>query len=202
MLPFSSLVASAQLTPDIVDHILTAAEAMQALISTTRRSNLLADAVVALIFLEPSSRTMLSFQAAAQRLNAGSLLVHGKESSSVAKGESIQDTMKLVSGYADLIVARLPETGAAVPAAAACSVPFINAGDGANEHPTQSLIDLYTIRRELGTLDGLHIACGFDPLHSRTIHSLVSVMSQYRGTRFSFVSPARIANSRQAEAPA
>ena len=171
MLPFVSLVSSAQLTPDIVDDILTAAEAMHSVVSAKRRTALLADTVVALIFLEPSSRTMLSFQAAAQRLNAGTLLVHGKESTSLAKGESIQDTMKLVSGYADLIVARLPATGAAIPAAAACSVPFINAGDGANEHPTQSLIDLYTIRRDLGTLEGparrlrvRSLAFAYDPL--------------------------------------
>ena len=186
---FESLVSSDQLTPDVIARICSVAESMATICDESRRSDLLADKIVALIFLEPSSRTMLSFQAAAQRLQAGALLVHGKDTSSVAKGESIADTMKLVSGYADLIVARLPETGAAPMAAEAAIVPFINAGDGANEHPTQALIDVYTILRELGTLEGLHIACGFDPLHSRTIHSLVKVMSQYKGTRFTFVSP-------------
>jgi aspartate carbamoyltransferase len=188
-LPFTSLVSAEQLTPDVIAHIFGVADSMQKIVSGRRRSDLLADSIIALIFLEPSSRTMLSFQAAAERLRAGLLLVHGKDASSLAKGESISDTMKLVTGYADLVVARLPETGAAPMAAAACTVPFINAGDGANEHPTQALIDLYTIRHELGTLEGLHIACGFDPKHSRTIHSLVRVMAQYKGTRFTFVSP-------------
>jgi aspartate carbamoyltransferase catalytic subunit len=115
--------------------------------------------------------------------------MHGKEHSSFSKGETLADTMKLISGYADLIVVRSAETGSAAGAAALCSVPFINAGDGANEHPTQALIDAYTIWHELGTLEGLHIAFGFDPKHSRSIHSLVKLLSQYKGNRFTFVSP-------------
>ncbi len=184
-----ALVSSDQLTPGNVSTVLSVAEAMHKICDLKQRIGLLSDKIVALIFLEPSSRTMLSFQAAAQRLQAGVLFMQGKENSSVAKGETLSDTMKLITGYADLIVARLPETGAAVPAAAACGVPFINAGDGANEHPTQALIDSYTIWRELGTLEGLHIAFGFDPRHSRSIHSLVKLMSQYRGNRFTFVAP-------------
>ncbi len=184
-----ALISSGQLTTDVVQEILSVCDRMRALCDARGRSPLLADRIVALIFLEPSSRTMLSFQAAAQRLGAGVLFMHGKEQSSLAKGESLSDTMRMVAGYADLVVARLPETGAAAPAAAACAVPFINAGDGANEHPTQALIDVYTIRRQLGTLEGLHFACGFDPRHSRTIHSFVRVLSQYRGNSFVFVAP-------------
>ena len=190
MVPFlPNLVSSDQLTPDIVGAVLSAAKDMHALCDAKQRSAVLADKIVALIFLEPSSRTMLSFQAAAQRLNAGVISMHGKENTSFSKGESLTDTMKLISGYADLIVVRSAETGSAAAAAAACSVPFINAGDGANEHPTQALTDAYTIWHELGTLEGLHIALGFDPKHSRTIHSLVKLLSQYKGNHFTFVSP-------------
>jgi aspartate carbamoyltransferase len=185
----NSLISSDQLTPDVVAEALRVAGEMQKICDEKRRVDLLADKVVALIFLEPSSRTMLSFQAAVQRLSAAPLLIQGKETSSVSKGESIADTMKTVSGYAELIVARLYESGTAAPAAEASSVPFINAGDGANEHPTQALIDAYTIHRALGSLEGLHVAFGFDPLHSRSIHSLVKLLSQYKGVRFTFVSP-------------
>ena len=184
-----NLISSEQLTPAIVTQILSVAKEMHAICDSKRRTDLLADKIVALIFLEPSSRTMLSFQAAAQRLQAGVISMHGKDNSSFSKGESLTDTMKLISGYADLIVLRSAETGSAAAAAAACSVPFVNAGDGANEHPTQALTDAYTIWRELGTLEGLHIALGFDPKHSRTIHSLVKLLSQYKGNHFTFVSP-------------
>jgi aspartate carbamoyltransferase catalytic subunit len=189
LLPFTSLISADQLTRPVIEQIFQATDGMRAICEAKQRHKLLDDKIVALIFLEPSSRTMLSFQAAAQRLNAGVLHMQGKENNSLAKGESIEDTMRLVSGYADLIVARLAVTGQAPSAAAACSVPFINAGDGANEHPTQSLIDAYTIYREVGTLEGLHIACGFDPRHSRTIHSLVKLLSQYQGNRFTFICP-------------
>ena len=184
-----NLISSEQLSPAIVAEFLAAAKEMHAICDAKHRTNLLADKIVALIFLEPSSRTMLSFQAAAQRLHAGVISMHGKDNSSFSKGESLTDTMKLISGYADLVVLRSAETGSATTAAAACSVPFINAGDGANEHPTQALTDAYTIWHELGTLEGLHIALGFDPKHSRTIHSLVKLLSRYKGNHFTFVSP-------------
>lgn len=189
LLPFDALVSADQLTPPVIEQIFQATNGMRRICEAKQRHSLLDDKIVALIFLEPSSRTMLSFQAAAQRLNAGALHMQGKENNSLAKGESIEDTMRLVSGYADLVVARLAVTGQGPLAAAACTVPFINAGDGANEHPTQSLIDAYTIYREVGSLEGLNIAFGFDPRHSRTIHSLVKLLSQYNGNHFTFICP-------------
>ena len=109
--------------------------------------------------------------------------------SSLKKGESIEDTIRVVAGYADLIVMRHDLPGSAERAAAVCDVPFINAGDGSNEHPTQALVDVYTIWKEKGTLEGLHVAMGLDPLQSRAIHSLTLLLSQYRGVPFTFISP-------------
>ena len=113
MLSFKSLISAQQLNPQILQEIFGVAEKMKKMVDEKGRSDLLADKIIALIFLEPSSRTMLSFQSAAQRLSAGVLFMQGKENSSISKGESIEDTMKMVAGYADLIVARLPESGAA-----------------------------------------------------------------------------------------
>ena len=108
--------------------------------------------------------------------------------SSMKKGESLEDTINMVMGYADLIVMRHPEAGAADRAAGVSSVPFINAGDGPNEHPTQALLDLYTIKKELGRFDNLHVAFACDPKHSRTIRSLAKTLSQYKNNRFTFIS--------------
>jgi aspartate carbamoyltransferase len=183
------LVTSSQITPDFLDEVFSTADKMSQLIQSKGRVNFLADKIIALLFLEPSSRTMMSFQSAAQRLEAGVLLLQGKESSSLKKRESIQDTIKVASGYCDLIVARLPEAGSAAVAADSTALPFINAGDGSNEHPTQAIVDLYTIRKRLGRLNEIHIAVGLDPLQSRAIHSLVKVLSNYSGIRITFIGP-------------
>jgi aspartate carbamoyltransferase catalytic subunit len=145
--------------------------------------------MIGLVFLEPSSRTLLSFQSAAQRLGAGIVFIQGVGSTSFEKGESLSDAIKVVSGYCDLIVARLPKSGDAQIASDASCVPFINAGDGGNEHPTQSLVDTFTIIEELGTLSNLQYAFGFDPLQSRSIHSLCLVLSQFENIGFDFISP-------------
>ena len=189
MLPFKSLISAQQLNPQILTDIFKVADDMKKMVAEKGRCDLLADKIIALIFLEPSSRTMLSFQSAAQRLSAGIIFTQGKENTSITKGESIEDTMRMVSGYADLIAARLPDAGAAEAAANASSVPFINGGDGGNQHPTQALIDSYTIHQEIGRLDNLHVAFGFDPKHSRSIHSLVETLSHYDGMRFTFIAP-------------
>lgn len=188
-LPFKHLTSATQLTPEVLDAIFAIAQKMEKVIDSGKRSDLLKDHVVALLFYEPSSRTMLSFQSAAQRLGAGMILAHGKESSSMLKGESIEDTIQMVSGYSDLIAMRHPEGGAADKAASVSSIPFINAGDGGNEHPTQAALDLYTLKKEFGRLDNLHIAFACDPLHSRTIRSLAIVLSQFPENRFTFISP-------------
>jgi aspartate carbamoyltransferase catalytic subunit len=151
------------------------------------------DKVVATLFYEPSTRTRLSHESAAQRLGMGVVSTeNAAEFSSAIKGETIEDTVRVVCGYADAIVIRHKETGIVDRAAAASPVPIINAGDGTGEHPTQALLDVYTIWREMGTLEGLNIVMGGDLAHGRTVRSLAQAMSQYNGTSFTFVSTPRL----------
>ena len=188
-LPFQHLISAKQLTPEVVDSIFKVADEMEKVWSSGTRSTLLQEKIIALLFYEASSRTMLSFQAAVQGLSAGMILAQGKEGSSLIKGESIEDTIRMVARYSDLVIMRHPNAGSADSAAAVSHVPFINAGDGGNEHPTQALLDLYTIHKEVGRLENLHVAFACDPLHSRTIRSLALVLSQYKGNRFTFIGP-------------
>jgi len=145
--------------------------------------------VLAALFYEPSTRTSASFIAAMQRLGGTVIpITQGVQFSSVAKGESLPDTIRTLEQYADTIVLRHPEVGSAKLAAEAATVPVINAGDGAGEHPTQALLDLYTIRNELGTIDGLHIAMVGDLRFGRTVHSLTRLLLGY-DVKLTFVSP-------------
>ena len=176
-LPFEHLTSAQQLSKEVVADVFAVADEMEKIWSSGKRSKLLEDKIIALLFYEPSSRTMLSFQAAVQGLSAGMELAHGRQNSSMEKGESIEDTIRMVARYSDLIVMRHPEAGSADKAASVSHVPFINAGDGGNQHPTQSLLDLYTIKKEKGSLDGLHVAFACDPLHSRTIRSLTTTFA-------------------------
>jgi len=144
--------------------------------------------VVATLFFEPSTRTRLSFESAANRLGAKIIGFTDASSSSTSKGESLSDTIKTVSCYADLIVMRHHLEGAARLASEVASVPIINAGDGANQHPTQCLLDLYSIRKTQNTLDNLHIALVGYLKYGRTVHSLVEAMCNYN-TTFHLISP-------------
>jgi len=186
MLPFKSLISSKQLTPEIITQIFHVTDRMATDIEKSGRTDLLEDKVVALLFFEPSSRTMLSFQAAATRLKAGTVFAQNASSTSFEKGESIEDLIQIVAGYSDIIIMRHAQKGSASIAADVSDVPFINAGDGGNEHPTQSLIDSYTIYKELGRLDNLNIVFGYDSLHSRSIHSLSKLLAQYPNNKFTF----------------
>jgi len=145
--------------------------------------------LMATLFYEPSTRTRLSFEAAMLRLGGAVISVASAESSSVAKGESLGDTVRTVGGYADLIVLRHPKEGAAVLAAEYSPVPVINGGDGAREHPTQTLTDLFTIHRFKGRLDGLTVAFCGDLRYGRTVHSLVKALARYPDVRFVLISP-------------
>lgn len=154
----------------------------------------LKDKIVACIFFEPSTRTRLSFETAALKLGAQVISAENAASNSSAfKGESIEDTTKILNGYADIIVMRHPMPGAAEMAAAVSGKPVINAGDGANEHPSQALLDLYTIKKEFGRLDNLTIAFGGDLTHSRTLRSLVPLLLMYPNNAFHFISPKELA---------
>ncbi|MGB8490343.1 MAG: aspartate carbamoyltransferase [Bacteroidales bacterium] len=151
-------------------------------------SNLLESKVIATLFFEPSTRTRLSFESAINRLGGRIVGFSDAGCSSVSKGETLHDTIRMVSNYSDLIVMRHPVEGSARFASEIASVPVINAGDGANQHPTQTLLDLYSIRKTQGTLDNLNIFMVGDLKYGRTVHSLVMAMSRWN-TTFNFISP-------------
>ena len=165
-------------------HILDLAEEFE----KTPTQNILQDYVVATLFFEPSTRTRLSFESAASRLGAKVIGFSEPGSSSVQKGESLRDTIMTVSNYSDIIVMRHPKEGSARFASEVAKVPIINAGDGANQHPTQTLLDMYSIRKTQGTLDNLNIAFVGDLKYGRTVHSLVIALCNYN-TTFHLVSP-------------
>jgi aspartate carbamoyltransferase catalytic subunit len=144
--------------------------------------------VVATLFFEPSTRTRLSFESAVNRLGGRIIGFTDAASSSVKKGETLKDTMLTVSNYSDLIVMRHPLEGAARYASEVATVPIINAGDGANQHPTQCLLDLYSIQKTQGTLENLKISLVGDLKYGRTVHSLLIAMSHFNPT-FNFISP-------------
>ena len=144
---------------------------------------------LATLFFEPSTRTRLSFEAAMYELGGSVLTVAGADVSSAAKGESVADTAKTVSCYADIIAMRHPKEGAARVAALNASVPVINAGDGGHAHPTQTLADLLTIRRKKGSFSGLTVGLCGDLKFGRTVHSLLNALSRYDGMRFVLISP-------------
>ncbi len=154
----------------------------------------LAGQVMAALFYEPSTRTRLSFEAAMLRLGGATMGTdNAREFSSAAKGETLEDTIRIVSGYADVIVLRHNEEGAARRAAAVSSVPIINAGDGPGQHPTQALLDLYTIRDELGRIDGVHVAMVGDLANGRTVRSLTYLLSKFKDIKIWFVAPPQVA---------
>jgi aspartate carbamoyltransferase catalytic subunit len=143
--------------------------------------------ILAVLFFEPSTRTRMSFESAIARLGGSSISVSSMEACSIAKGETLADTIRVVSGYADAIVIRHPKEGAARLAAEFAHVPVINAGDGAGQHPSQTLLDLYTIRQSM-SIDGIDVALIGDLRYGRTAHSLASALSLY-GVRLHTISP-------------
>ena len=150
---------------------------------------LLKDKVVASLFFEPSTRTRLSFETAINRLGGRIIGFSDASSSSVTKGETLHDTIRMVSNYADLIVMRHPLEGAPRYASEISSAPVINAGDGANQHPTQTLLDLYSILKTQQTLDNLNIFMVGDLKYGRTVHSLLQAMSEFKNPIFNFIAP-------------
>lgn len=152
------------------------------------RQELLKEKVIASIFFEPSTRTRLSFESAASLLGAKIIGFSNPAGTSQSKGESLHDTIKMVASYSDLIIMRHNKEGAARYAAEVSAVPVINAGDGANQHPTQCMLDLYSILKTQGTLDNLNITLVGDLKYGRTVHSLVQAMCNFNAT-FHLVSP-------------
>jgi aspartate carbamoyltransferase catalytic subunit len=155
--------------------------------------SLLKGKVIATLFFEPSTRTRLSFETAINRLGGKIIGFSDSNSSSVSKGETLHDTIKMVSNYADMIIMRHPLEGSARYAAEVSDVPVINAGDGANQHPSQTLLDMYSIMKTQGRLDDLNLFLVGDLKYGRTVHSLLMAISQFNNPIFNFVAPPELA---------
>jgi len=179
-----SLVSIDDLSTDEILSILDLAEEFEKEPDRT----LLSGKVIATLFFEPSTRTRLSFESAVSRLGGRILGFADAATSSVSKGETLKDTIKTISNYCDLIVMRHPLEGSARYASEISKVPVINAGDGANQHPTQTLLDLYSIRKTQGKLDNLNVFFVGDLKYGRTVHSLMMAMARWK-TTFNFISP-------------
>ena len=187
MLKSRNLIQPEDFSVREIDEILNLAEDIMK--NPSAYSRVCEGKLMATLFYEPSTRTRLSFEAAMKPLGGEIIGFSEPNSSSVAKGESLADTMRVVSGYVDIIVMRHPVAGAAAEAIKYTSVPFINAGDGGNQHPTQTLTDLLTIKSLKGTLNNHTIGLCGDLKHGRTVHSLVKAMTRYEDNRFVFISP-------------
>lgn len=185
------IVSIGQFDPYSLDIVFRLADKMAVISQGAINSDVLRGSQVNLSFYEPSTRTHDSFETAIQQLGAAAYgSPSPKDFSSVTKGETLHDSMKTVGAYGDAIVLRHPDIGAAMEAAkAATTVPVINAGDGIGEHPTQALLDLYTIKKETGRLGNLNVVMMGDILNGRTIHSLIEGLGMYEGNRFTLMSP-------------
>lgn len=179
-----SLISIQDFNKEEILHILDIAGEFE----KNREQDFLAGKVVACLFFEPSTRTRLSFEAAVNRLGARVIGFPDNRNTSQTKGETLEDTIKIVSNYVDMIVMRHPMAGAADIAASVASVPVINAGDGANQHPTQTLLDLYAIKKTQGRLEGMEVDMVGDLKYGRAVHSLVDALRLFN-PRFTFTSP-------------
>ena len=179
-----NLISIQDFSKDEILHILDVAKEFE----KDREQNFLAGKVVACLFFEPSTRTRLSFEAAVNRLGARVIGFPDNKNTSQSKGETLEDTIRIVSGYADMIVMRHPMEGAAAIAASVAGIPVVNAGDGANQHPTQTLLDLFAIRETQGRLEGLTVNMVGDLKYGRTVHSLSEAMSDF-DPHFIFTAP-------------
>ncbi len=183
------IISVSQFDRDLLDYVFARGREMRQLVQHAGGTDILKGHVLTALFYEPSTRTSASFIAAMERLGGSVIpITQGVQFSSVSKGETLADTVRTLEQYSDVIVLRHPEMGSAQVAADYASVPVINAGDGAGEHPTQALLDLFTIREELGTIDGLKIAMVGDLRYGRTVHSLTKLLLQY-DVSLRFVSP-------------
>ena len=189
-LPFRHVICASQFTREIIDDILLRAKTFQNNSSSGFLSKRQKGMVMATYFAEPSTSTRLSFESAMQRLGGKIISIeNGSLSSSEVKGELLEDTVKTISQYADVIVIRHPRDGAAQIASESSDVPIINAGDGDGEHPTQALLDLYTIQRERGTIDGANIVFFGDTTKARTVKSLTAMLKNFKDVTVDIIDP-------------
>lgn len=190
----SHILSIEQFGRDDIERVFDVADMMLPYAHRERVTRVLEGAILGNMFFEPSTRTRVSFGCAFNLLGGEVRETTGFESSAIAKGESLYDTARVLSGYSDVIVMRHPASGSVAEFAAASRVPVVNGGDGANEHPSQALLDLYTIRKELqhhgrNDLDGLRIAMIGDLKYGRTVHSLCKLLSLYRNVQVVLISP-------------
>lgn len=186
-----------QFDRDAIEKIFNVAHSMEPYARRKKRTTVLDGAILGNLFFEPSTRTRVSFGTAFNLLGGEVRETTGMSSSALAKGESLFDTARVLSGYSDIIAMRHPQAGSVAEFAEGSRVPVLNGGDGANEHPTQALLDLYTIKRELEyngkNIDGLHIAMIGDLRYGRTVHSLSKLLCLYNNIHFTLISPQELA---------
>jgi aspartate carbamoyltransferase catalytic subunit len=188
------ILSADQFEPDFIKLLFERADYMRRNVEHEQRHNrigsTLAGHILYRLFFKESTRTYESFGFAATHLGMAVLGTQDVQNTSIAKGESLEDTIKTINCYLpSVIVMRSAQAGDVARAAAVSKVPIINAGDGSGEHPTQALLDLYTIREEIGRMENIHFVMGVDPYHSRVIRSLALIAAKYSGNRFTFVSP-------------
>lgn len=186
-----------QFDRDTIQQVFQIARNMQPYASRQKRTKVLDGAILGNLFFEPSTRTRVSFGCAFNLLGGEVRETTGMESSALSKGESLFDTARVISSYSDVIAMRHPQAGSVAEFAEGSRVPVLNGGDGANEHPTQALLDLFTIERELAAsglqIDGMHIAMVGDLKFGRTVHSLSKLLKLYRNVRFTLIAPPELA---------
>lgn len=188
--PLDDVIEAQQFDRDLLGGIFEVARQMEDVEKDSGRAQVLKGYLMATLFYEPSTRTRLSFESAMKRLGGEVLTTeNAREFSSAAKGETLEDTIRTVEGYSDIIVLRHFENGAAKQAAAAAVIPVINAGDGPGQHPTQALLDVYTIQQELGRLDDIKVGLVGDLANGRTVRSLAYLLAKYNNVKFFFVAP-------------
>lgn len=189
----ANILSVKQFDPEAIGQIFAIADKMQAYAHRQKRTRVLDGAILGNLFFEPSTRTRVSFGTAFNLLGGEVRETTGMESSAIAKGESLYDTARVLSSYSDIIAMRHPKAGSVAEFAEGSRVPVINGGDGANEHPTQALLDLYTIEKELQhnqlSIDGMHICMVGDLKYGRTVHSLSKLLSMYKNVRFTLIAP-------------
>lgn len=185
-----------QFDREIISEIFSIADKMKPYALRNKRNTVLDGAILGNLFFEPSTRTRVSFGTAFNLLGGSVRETTGVSSSALAKGESLYDTARVLSGYSDIVAMRHPDIGSVSEFAVGSRVPVINGGDGANEHPTQALLDLYTIQKELqfhgSNLDGMHIAMIGDLKFGRTVHSLAKLLTLFNNIRFTLISPSEL----------
>lgn len=193
----SHILSVNQFDRDAIERVFDVAHQMLPYAKRQKRTTVLDGAILGNLFFEPSTRTRVSFGTAFNLLGGEVRETTGLSNSALAKGESLYDTARVLSGYSDIIAMRHPDTGSVAEFAEGSRIPVINGGDGANEHPTQALLDLYTIQKELlhhgGSIDGMHIAMIGDLKYGRTVHSLSKLLCLFNNIRFTLISPKELA---------